>query len=157
MKVIEQLKTMDDGRFLAIYTALEQNGFSPLDGEVAKAMKFRPHAIRKVPMPQRARRAKRILESGANAELCYELFGSYLLKAHKELVTGFLDLTGVEHEDGMINNVDEAQPAGEKIAGAVQDLDGKFDSEDVTLYLAICAEQWPQVTEIQDTWSTRQA
>jgi hypothetical protein len=57
----------------------------------------------------------------------------------------------------MINNVDEAQPAGEKIAGAVQDLDGKFDSEDVTLYLAICAEQWPQVTEIQDTWSTRQA
>lgn len=155
MQVIEQLRKMDDERFHAIYTALEQNGFGPLDGEVAKVMKFRPHAIKKLPMPQRAKRAKRILESGANAELCYELFGSYLIKEHKELVTGFLDLTGVDHEEGMIQNVGEATPAGDKIAAAVSELDGKFDAEDVTLYLAICAEQWPQVEEIQSTWAAR--
>jgi hypothetical protein len=157
MQVIEHLKKMDDERFLTIYQALEQQGFGPLDNEVAKAMKFRPHAIRKLPMPQRARRAKRILEVGANAELCYELFGSYLIKEHKGLVTGFLDLTGVEHEEGMIQNVDAAQPEGGKIAAAVTDLDGKFAPEDVSLYLAICAEQWPQVTEIQETWASRTA
>ena len=63
--------------------------------------------------------------------------------------------TGVEHEDGMIGNVEEDQPEGDKIAAAVDVLDGKFDPEDVTLYLSICAEQWPQVTEIQETWKAR--
>ena len=155
MQVIEQLKTMDDERFLTIYEALENQGFGPLDSEVAKVMKFRPHAIKKLPMPQRAKRAKRILESTANAELAYELFGSYLIKDHKDLVTGFLDLTGVAHEEGMIENTEEASPAGDKIAGAVQELDGKFDAGDVTLYLALCAEQWPQVGEIQDAWRAR--
>ena len=157
MQVIEQLKTMDDERFLTIYEALENQGFGPLDSEVAKVMKFRPHAIKKLPMPQRAKRAKRILESTGNAELAYELFGSYLIKDHKELVTGFLDLTGVEHEEGMIQNTEEASPAGDKVAGAVQELDGKFDAGDVTLYLALCAEQWPQVGEIQDAWRARLA
>ena len=155
MQVIEQLRQMDDERFLHIYESLEQHGFGPLDGEVAKALKFRPHAIKKLPMEKRARRARKILENAGNAELCYELFGGYLLKTKKELVTGFLDLTGVEHEDGMIQNVEESKPEGGKIGEAVKDLDGKFPPEDVTLYLAICAEQWPQVPEIQELWRSR--
>lgn len=155
MQVIEQLKAMDDERFLVIYEALENQGFGPLDSEVAKVMKFRPHAIRKLPMAQRAKRAKKILESTANAELAYELFGSYLIKDHKELVTGFLDLTGVEHEEGMIQSVAEQVPAGDKVAGAVAELDGKHAPGDVTLYLSLCAEQWPQVAELQDTWRAR--
>lgn len=157
MQVIEQLKAMDEDRFLTIYQALENQGFGPLDSEVAKVMKFRPHAIRKLPMVQRARRAKRILEGTANAELAYELFGSYLIKDHKELVTGFLDLTGVEHEDGMIQSVAEQTPAGDKVAAAVSELDGKHDPGDVTLYLSLCAEQWPGVSEIQETWKSRMA
>jgi hypothetical protein len=155
MQVIAQLKKMDDARFLAIYSALEQHGFGPLDSEVAKALKFRPHAIRKLPFDRRARKAKQILESAANAEMCYEIFGSYLIKEHKDLVTNFLDLTGVAHEDGMIQNTDEAQPTGAKIAEAVKELDGKFSGEDVTLYLSLCAEQWPGVSEIQETWQAR--
>lgn len=155
MQVIEQLKSMDDARFISIYGSLEQQGFGPLDNEVAKVMKFRPQAIRKVPMDQRAKRAKRILESSANAEMCYEIFGSYLIKDHKELVTSFLDLTGVDHEDGMIHSTEESKPDGGKIADAVKELDGKHDKDDVTLYLSLCAEQWPSVTEIQEVWSER--
>ena len=34
--------------------------------------------------------------------MCYELFGTYLFAAQKQLVLDFLDGTGVEHEDGMI-------------------------------------------------------
>jgi hypothetical protein len=157
MQVIEQLKTMDDERFGSIYESLEQQGFGPLDSEVAKVMKFRPQAIRKLPMAQRAKRAKRILELSSNAEMCYEIFGSYLIKDHKALVTSFLDLTGVEHEDGMIQNTEESQPDGAKIAEAVKELDGTHSAEDVSLYLSLCAEQWPQVTEIQDVWKSRMA
>ncbi|MED6334849.1 MAG: hypothetical protein VYE81_05565 [Planctomycetota bacterium] len=155
MQVIAELRRMEPERFLAIYEALEQKGYGPLDGEVAKVMRFRPHAIKKLPMAQRARRAKGIMERSANAELCYEIFGSYLFKEHKELVLGFLNATGVEHDEGMIENTDANQPDSTKVADAIAELDGKFSAEDVTLYLSMCAEQWPTVNEIQEAWQSR--
>lgn len=155
MQVIEQLKGMSPERFLAIYEALEKDGFGPLDSEVARALKFRPHAIRKLPMAQRARRAKALVERGSNTELAYELFGSYLMATCKSLVTDFLDATGVEHEDGMIEDVDAHKPAADKVSPAVAELDQKYAPEDVTLYLSMCAEQWPDVAELESVWRMR--
>lgn len=155
MQVIEQLKRMKEERFLHVYESLAQDGFGPLDGEVAKALKFRPQMIRKVPMDKRARHARALLVRGANSELCYELFGSYLIKTAKGLVTGFLDHTGVKHEDGMIENVDADKPEGAKVAAAVAELDKQFDPADVTLYLSLAAEQWPSVPEVEAAWQMR--
>src|SRR5262245_1548574 len=126
MKVVEELKRLSDERFLSIYEALSQQGYGPLDGEVAKVLKFRPHAIKKLPMPQRARKARAILVARGNAELCYELFGTYLIKTKKELVTRFLDATGVKHEDGMVSDLDHNKPDPDKVAAAVKELDGAF-------------------------------
>ncbi len=155
MAVLEQLNKLSEDRFLAIYTSLGKQGFGPLDGEVAKALKFRPQAIKKLPMERRAKKARSLIEVQHNAELCYELFGTYLVQTHKDLVTGFLDATGVEHEDGMIQNIDTASPESEKIAAAVVDLDKRHDPEDVTLYLALAAEQWPEVEKLVETWKSR--
>jgi hypothetical protein len=155
MQVIEQLKGLADEHFLAIYETLAQDGFGPLDGEVAKAMKFRPHMIKRVPMAQRARRAKHILSQTGNAELAYEMFGAYLMKRHKELITTFLDETGVPHDEGMIENIESAKPEGGKINAAVAKLDETHDPLDVTLYLAMCAEQWPNVPEVETAWRLR--
>lgn len=155
MQVIEELKRMSDARFLQIYEALQEKGFGPLDGEVAKALKFRPHAIKKLPIQQRAKRARILLERSANAELAYEMFGAYLIKEHKELVTRFLDATGVEHEDGMISDVEHARPDPEKLDEAVKQLDADFPPEDVTLYLSMAAEQWQSTPELQQLWKDR--
>ena len=155
MAVLEQLNNISDEHFLAIYEALSENGFGPLDGEVAKALRFRPQAIRKVPMPKRAAKARRLIEGPKNSELAYELFGTYLVKTKKELVTGFLDATGVVHEDGMIEDVDGTPPAEDKVAAAVTDLDTKFDAADVTLYLALCVDMWPDSKELPKIWQAR--
>ena len=155
MKVIEHLKGISEEQFLTMYEALAQQGFGPLDHEVANAYRFRPQAIRKLPMAKRAKRAKSILISKARAELCYEMFGTYLIQHRKDLVTGFLDATGVEHEDGMLETLETNQPDPAKIADAVKELDGKFEPEDVTLYLALCAEQWPSVKELDALWRER--
>ena len=157
MQVLEQIQRMSPERFLGIYTSLEQHGFGPLDGEVAKLLKFRPQAIRKLPMEQRARTARRILETSHNAQLAYEILGAYLIKNCKELVTGFLDATGVKHQDGMIEDIDAQTPAVDKLVMALTELDKKFAPEDVTLYLAICAEQWPDVKPIDELWRKRAA
>ena len=149
MAVLEQLKNLSDARFLAIYESLSEHGFGPLDGEVAKVLKFRPQAIKKLPMEKRASRARRLIEGDANANLCYELFGTYLVKTRKELVTSFLDATGVEHEDGMIQDVDGTPPDPAKIPDAIATLDGAHAPEDVTLYLALCVEMWPGSEELR--------
>ena len=99
---------MSEERFLAIYESLAQQGFGPLDAEVAKQLHFRPKAIKKLPMAKRASRARNHLITSKNAEMAYELFGSYLIRYHKDLVTGFLDEIGVEHEEGMIADIEEA-------------------------------------------------
>ncbi len=157
MQVISHLKNMEADRFLHIYEALENQGFGPLDGEVAKLMKFRPQAIRKLPMAQRAKRAKAFVERASNTELAYELFGTYLLKECKELVTGFLDSTGVEHDDGMIENLDDTKPDVSKLGDVITELDKKFGPDDVTLYLSMCSEQWPEVPELTTAFEGRAA
>ena len=155
MQVIEQLKAMSPERFAAIYESLELNGFGPLDNEVAKSLKFRPIAVKKLPIAQRAKRARMLLETSANSELAYEVFGAYLIRHKKGLVTGFLDKTGVPHEDGMIEDLDTGVPQKSKLAAAVADLDKEFPAEDVTLYLALCAQQWNQLAELDALWRKR--
>ena len=155
MQVLDQLRTLSEERFLAIYESLSQQGFGPLDGEVAKALKFRPQAIRKLPMAQRAKKARSILIARSNGEMAYEVFGTYLLKEHRGLVTGFLDLTGVRHEDGMIEDLDGNPPEDAKLDAALSELDAKFAPQDVTLYLAMCAEQWPTVKRLDALWRAR--
>jgi len=155
MSVYEQLQRLSDERFLTIYESLSQNGFGPLDGEVAKLLKYRPQAIRGVPMAQRAKKARAFVTSKHNSEMCYELFGAYLIAKRKELVTGFLEATGVKHSEGMLEDLDNNKPDPAKLDNAVAELDQKFDPEDVTLYLALCAEQWPQTPELAALWRKR--
>lgn len=154
MAVLEQLQRLSDTEFLALYESLTERGFGPLDAEVAKALKFRPQAIRKLPLAKRAEQARKILLRNANAELCYELFGTYLMRGRKELVTGFLDATGVPHEEGMIEDLDKT-PDPEKLGPALAELDGQFEKADVTIYLAMCVEQWPQVPALESLWRER--
>lgn len=157
MQVLEQLKQMPAERFLSIYKSLDQKGFGPLDDQVAKSLRFRPQAVRKLPMETRARRAKHLLESSGNIELTYELFGAYLMKSCRELVIGFLDATGVQHKDGLIEDLDSTRPAKDKIDATVRDLDARFAADDVTLYLALCAEQWSALPELDELWRSRTA
>ena len=156
MTVLEQLKNTSEERFLAIYESLTEQGFGPLDNEVAKALKFRPQMIRKLPLDKRARTARRLIEGRSNAELCYELLGTYLVRTKKELVTSFLDATGVAHDEGMIEDLDAAAPDAAKLDAAITELDAKHDPEDVTLYLALCADMWPETTELATAWEARQ-
>lgn len=155
MQVLEHLKSTSQDRFRTIYESLQRDGYGPLDGEIAKQLHYRPFAIKKLPMEQRAKRAKSMIENAKNRELAYEILGAYLIAKHHALVTTFLDLTGVKHEKGMIDNVVNNQPDPAKIPGAIAELDQAHPPEDVTLYLAICAEQWPSISLFDELWRKR--
>jgi uncharacterized protein (UPF0297 family) len=155
MQTIEQVKRLSEETFLRIYESLAEKGFGPLDQYVAQAMRFRLPAIRRLPIAQRARKAKSMLSATRNAELAYELLGTYLLKEHKDLVTGLLDATGVKHENGLLDGDPTNLPDGSKVGAAVLELEKQHPPEDVTIYLALCAQQWPEVKEIEKLWRER--
>ncbi len=155
MTVLEELARLSDERFLDVYQSLSENGFGPLDLQVAESLRFRPKAIKKLPMDKRAKRARWIITSQGRTELAYELFGTYLVRTKNALVTGFLDATGIEHDEGMIEDTESGTPDPAKIPAAIEKLDAEFDSEDVTLYLALCAEQWPDSSALQEAWKKR--
>ena len=155
MPVFEQVRSLSEQRFFSIYEALSEKGFGPLEGEVAKLLKFRPQSVKKIPLEKRAKLAKGWIEQKHNGELCYELLGTYLMRTKPELITGFLDATDVPHKEGMIDNIGASQPAVEKIPEAIKALEAKFEPDDVTLYMAMCAEQWPGVPELAALWRQR--
>jgi len=155
MQVVEHLKGMDAAAFLGLYEGLAQQGFGPMDREVAASLKFRPQAIRKLPMDQRARRAKQLLERSSNEEMAYELFGTYLMRCCEGLIPGFLDKTGVPHNEGMIEDIEAALPDAEKLPTAVSELEEEFGQPAIDMYLAMAASQWPKVAEIDALWRER--
>ncbi len=69
----------------------------------------------------------------------------------------FLDATDVPHENGMIEDTHASIPNAEKIESAVALLDEKYPVEDVTLYLCICAMQWPEVPRLAELYAARTA
>lgn len=155
MQVVEHLKGLDEAAFLELYEGLSQQGFGPMDRDVAASLKFRPQAIRKLPMPQRAKRAKQLLERSSNEEMAYELFGTYLMKRCEGLIPGFLDKTGVPHNEGMIEDLEAGIPDEGKIEGAVQELEDEFGKPAVDMYLAMAASQWPKLGKLDELWRTR--
>ncbi len=156
MALATYLEALPADRFLAIYSGLENQGFGPLDKQVADSLRFRPHAVKRLPMEKRAKRARQLLlANGGNEELCYELFGTYLMTKHKELVTTFLDETGIAHADGMIDDVHGGAPNEDQVEPAVAKLDQAHDPADVTLYLGLCASMWPESAAIRSLWERR--
>jgi hypothetical protein len=151
---LEFLETLDDARFQSLYEFLSQDGYGPLDGDVAAALKFRPQAIKKLPLATRAKHARTLIARKRNAELSYELLGAYLFRKDKNLVLEFLDTTGVKHDDGMIAG-DAKLPAPADIDKAVAKLDTSHDRSDVTTYMAVCAQTWPEVPHFDQVWRGR--
>jgi hypothetical protein len=154
MIVLDELARIAEARFAEIYASLARDGYGPLDGELAKLLKFRPQAMVKLPMDQRARRARAYVLGKKNAELAYELLGGYLLAQRRALVTGFLDKTGVKHQDGMLDD-SNALPDRARIEPALAELEKEFGAEDVTSYLALCTQHWPELPELAAIWRRR--
>ena len=58
----------------------------------------------------------------------------------------FLDLLGIAHENGLINEENVARPDAKKLKAAATELSSTFPKEDVILYFSTLVSQDP------DTW-----
>jgi hypothetical protein len=72
----------------------------------------------------------------------------YHLERQRPMMGAFLDLLGIAHENGLINEENVPKPDADKVRQAAKDLAATYPSEDVSLYLATLVSQDPE------TWET---
>jgi hypothetical protein len=150
--VLQLVLDLTPERLAALYRALPDAMRQALDAPVARVLNARLPAVRRQPEALKLRALRAWLVRERDEALAGELLRAYLLGPRKALVIGFLDATGVRHEDGQVG--DDAQPDAAKIPAAVEALLKDHARDDVRLYLGVAALQWPGNAGVRDALRT---
>ncbi|GAB4376015.1 MAG: hypothetical protein Kow0062_15780 [Acidobacteriota bacterium] len=82
----------------------------------------------------RARRAELMADTALPEDTAHQVLMSWHLVRRRPLLERFLDLLGIEHDEGVIEHAFEP-PAAEDVSRAIDTLRQEFDAEDVETYL----------------------
>ena len=114
------------------------------DAALAEALRFRPAAVRKLPVDKRVDRFVRRVRP--DNTLASTLLTTLHLAHRRTLLGVFLDALGIPHDDGLIPPDHDPEPvAADRLTAAVDTLRGRFDAADVDLYLATLLALDPDV------------
>jgi hypothetical protein len=113
----------------------------------AIAMHARPIYLRNQPFEKRAEAVRRVLARVKINPVADELLAVYFLECRKELLIEWLDLIGLAHKEGVLEEDAPAEPAESKLRKAVKTYLAKDDDADRDLLLRAFAAQssveWP--------------
>ena len=113
----------------------------------ALAIKARPVYMRRQPFEKRAEAVRRAMSRVAANPVADELLAAYFLECRKELLIEWLDLVGLAHEDGTLEDDEPAQPQEKALLEAADRYLAADDDADRELLLrAFAAQQvveWP--------------
>jgi len=112
---------------------------------IATHMKFRPKSVLTL-APERRAKYLATLPTMSDTIAARALV-SYHLERQRPMMGAFLDLLGIPHENGLINDENVDKPDAARIAAAAKDLATKFPPDDVTLYFATLVSQDPETWE----------
>lgn len=108
--------------------------YRALVASMAEAQKMRPVFIGRQPKERRHKNFVQILSRIGAEEHAGNLIRGWLFKEHKDVLTDFLGKLGIEHEEGMVDELPESIDDA-KLNEAVDLLLEKHDQELVTVYL----------------------
>ena len=112
---------------------------------IASHMKFRPRSVISL-APER--RAKYLAQLPTISDtIAARALVNYHLERQRPMMAAFLDLLGIQHENGLISDETVAKPDPAKVQNAAKELSAKFPSEDVSLYLSTLVSQDPETWE----------
>ena len=120
----------------------------------AHASKTRPTYLRGRPFERRAEAVRRALARVAGNAMADEILAVYFLECNKELLVEWLDVAGLAHEDGALEEEEPGQPDEASLRAAVQKFQSGDEDEDRALLLrAFAAQQaidWPLLDTLLD-------
>ncbi len=115
-------------------------------------LKTRPAYLRRQPREKRAASIRQALSRIASNDIAEELLAVYFLECRRELLIEWLDLLGVEHDEGVLS--DSVPPTPDRVAlrKATKRFLGLDDDADRELLLQAFAAQesidWPDLEEL---------
>jgi hypothetical protein len=111
------------------------------------AFKTRPAYLRRQPFEKRAAYIRRALARVASNVVAQEILAVYFLECRKPLLVEWLDLLGIEHEDGLLSEDTPAPPAEGELREAAERFRAADDDPERELLLHAFAAQdsidWP--------------
>jgi hypothetical protein len=113
-------------------------------GALATHMKFRPKSVIGLPLERKARYLA-TLPTVSDTVAARALI-NYHLDRQRPMMGSFLDLLGIAHENGLINEENVVKPGADQLKAAAAELSSKYPREDVSLYFSTLVSQDP------DTW-----
>ena len=121
-------------RILEDTQANNREVYRALVASMAQAQKMRPVFIGRQPKERRHKSFVQMLSRTGSEEHAGNLIRGWLFKEHKDVLTGFLGKLGIEHEEGMVDDLPESI-SDDALNAAVDLLIEKYDRELVTVYL----------------------
>ena len=121
-------------RILEDTQANNREVYRALVASMAQAQKMRPVFIGRQPKERRHKSFVQMLSRAGSEEHAGNLIRGWLFKEHKDVLTGFLGKLGIEHEEGMVDNLPESI-SDDALNAAVDLLIEKYDRELVAVYL----------------------
>ena len=121
-------------RILEDTQANNREVYRALVASMAQAQKMRPVFIGRQPKERRHKSFVQMLSRAGSEEHAGNLIRGWLFKEHKDVLTGFLGKLGIEHEEGMVNDLPESI-SDDALNAAVELLIEKYDRELVAVYL----------------------
>jgi len=112
---------------------------------IATHMKFRPKSVLTL-APERRAKYLATLPTMSDTVAARALV-SYHLERQRPMMGAFLDLLGIPHENGLINDENVDKPDAARIKAAATDLAAKFPPDEVMLYFATLVSQDPETWE----------
>jgi len=118
----------------------------------ALALKFRPQFLLKQPLEMRVSSVRRALSRTGSNPLAEELLAVYFLKCRLDLLSEWLDLVGLEHEEGILKSDVVTSPPEAELREKVarfRAVDGDDDRELLLkAFSAQTAIDWPVLDEL---------
>ena len=121
-------------RILEDTQANNREVYRALVASMAQAQKMRPVFIGRQPKERRHKSFVQMLSRAGSEEHAGNLIRGGLFKEHKDVLTGFLGKLGIEHEEGMVDDLPESI-SDDALNAAVDLLIEKYDRELVAVYL----------------------
>ena len=120
----------------------------------AQVLKFRPKFLLKQPETKRLKSIKGAMSRTTAEALSEELLAIYFLKCRLPLLSEWLDLMELEHEEGILADAEVPSPPRDELEKKVGTFRGAGDEPDRELLLRVfgaqAAIEWPALDEILD-------
>ncbi len=157
MRSYQVFAAMPPDRAVAVMSGLSENApqmFQQALFTASASMNARPIYLQRQPFEKQVEAVRRALSRVAANSIAEEILAVYFLECRKELLIEWLDLLGIEHEDGILKDDSPVIPEKAELQKARDTFCGVDDDGDRLLLLNAFAAQsaidWPNLETLLD-------